>query len=103
MTAATATPNATAALGWEVIARRVMHPTAVAILELLAAVADQDQPERTPRDFAGVLHVPLGSVAYHVRMLRDRGLIELMRTEPRRGALAHFYVLAPDTLKGESP
>jgi len=35
--------------------------------------------------------IPLGSVSYHVRMLRDYGLVELSRTEPKRGALEHFY------------
>jgi hypothetical protein len=34
---------------------------------------------------------PLGVVAYHVRMLRDYGLIYETRTEPRRGALQHYY------------
>jgi DNA-binding transcriptional ArsR family regulator len=97
------TATATATVDWEAIARRVMHPTAVAILELLAAVADSDEPERTPRDLAGVVHKPLSLVAYHVRMLAGRGLIECVRTEPRRGALAHFYRLTPDALKEESP
>ena len=30
-------------------------------------------------------------VSYHVRMLRDYDCVELVRTEPRRGALQHFY------------
>src|SRR4029079_10882401 len=34
---------------------------------------------------------PLGVVSYHVRMLRDYDCVELVRTEPRRGALQHFY------------
>jgi len=33
----------------------------------------------------------LGNVSYHVRILRELGLVELVRTEPRRGALEHFY------------
>jgi hypothetical protein len=35
----------------------------------------------------------LGVVSYHVRMLRDYDYdcVELVRTEPRRGALQHFY------------
>jgi DNA-binding transcriptional ArsR family regulator len=96
MTTATA---ATAAVDWEAIARRVMHPTAIAILELLAVVAGSDEPERTPKQLAAVLGERIGNVSYHVRMLRDRGLIELVRTEPRRGALAHFYAPAPGTLR----
>jgi DNA-binding transcriptional ArsR family regulator len=47
--------------------------------------------ESTPVALAEALDAPLGVVSYHVRMLRDYGLVELTRTEPRRGALAHFY------------
>jgi DNA-binding transcriptional ArsR family regulator len=47
--------------------------------------------ESTPVVLAEALDAPLGVVSYHVRMLRDYGLVELTRTEPRRGALAHFY------------
>src|SRR4051794_9418244 len=37
------------------------------------------------------LDAPLGVVSYHVRMLHDYDCVELVRTEPRRGALQHFY------------
>jgi hypothetical protein len=30
-------------------------------------------------------------VSYHVRMLRDYGLVVEARTAPRRGALEHYY------------
>src|ERR1041385_2450365 len=45
----------------------------------------------SPRDLAVELDAPLGVVSYHVRMLRDYDCVELVRTEPRRGALQHFY------------
>jgi hypothetical protein len=35
--------------------------------------------------------VTLGVVSYHVRELRTVTLIAETRTEPRRGALEHFY------------
>lgn len=44
-----------------------------------------------PSDMAEVKDHPLGVVSYHVRMLRDYGVLELDHTEPRRGALQHFY------------
>jgi DNA-binding transcriptional ArsR family regulator len=47
--------------------------------------------ESSPGALAEALDAPLGVVSYHVRMLRDYGLVELTRTEPRRGALQHFY------------
>ena len=45
----------------------------------------------TPKDLAERLGEPLENVAYHVRILKELGCIELVRTEPRRGAKAHFY------------
>jgi hypothetical protein len=33
----------------------------------------------------------VGNISYHVRILRELDCVELIRTEPRRGALAHFY------------
>jgi predicted transcriptional regulator len=45
----------------------------------------------TPTAIAHETGQPLGLVAYHVRMLRDYGVLELARSEPRRGALQHFY------------
>jgi hypothetical protein len=45
----------------------------------------------SPGDLAVELEAPLGVVSYHVRMLREYECVELVRTEPRRGALQHFY------------
>src|SRR6266567_332970 len=45
----------------------------------------------SPGDLAVELGAPLGVVSYHVRMLRDYDCVELVRTEPVRGALQHFY------------
>jgi predicted transcriptional regulator len=56
--------------------------------DIIRALADG---HTTPKGIAEVIGKPLGVVAYHVRMLRDYGLIEVERTEPRRGALQHFY------------
>jgi hypothetical protein len=49
--------------------------------------------ERTasPSEIAGILKVELNDVAYHVRRLRELKVIELVRTQPVRGALEHFY------------
>lgn len=45
----------------------------------------------SPRELADELGRGLGTVSYHVRQLAEAGLVELVRTEPRRGATAHFY------------
>jgi DNA-binding transcriptional ArsR family regulator len=60
------------------------HPIRIRLLVLL-------EFESSPGALHDVTHEPLGVVSYHVRMLRDYGLAELTRTEPRRGALQHFY------------
>jgi hypothetical protein len=38
-----------------------------------------------------MLDVGLEHVGYHVRVLRELGCIELVRTARRRGAIEHFY------------
>lgn len=48
----------------------------------------------------------LGTVSYHVRMLRDYGLVREVRVQPRRGALEHFYrrtALADEILNAVAP
>jgi DNA-binding transcriptional ArsR family regulator len=61
------------------------HPMRIRALVLM------EHTELSPSDIAIVLGNPIGVVSYHVRMLRDYGLVEEVRTEARRGALAHFY------------
>lgn len=70
----------------ESLARVLTHPLRPRILELLAA-----RGEASPNEMAAELDVPLGMLSYHTRLLRDLGWIELVRTEPRRGAVEHFY------------
>lgn len=48
----------------------------------------------------------LGTVSYHMRMLRDYGLVYETKTEPRRGALEHFYrrtELADELMRALAP
>jgi DNA-binding transcriptional ArsR family regulator len=47
----------------------------------------------SPRELADQLRQPVNDVAYHVRRLRDLGVIELAGTRPVRGATQHFYRL----------
>ncbi|HEX4304542.1 MAG TPA: hypothetical protein VHZ54_00760, partial [Solirubrobacterales bacterium] len=37
------------------------------------------------------LDEPLGNVSYHVKTLLEYDCVELVKTEPRRGAVEHFY------------
>ena len=65
-------------------------------LSIMSAALDEFSPKRIAETFDGV---SLQLISYHVRILRDAGLLELSRTEPRRGALEHFYRASPDAAK----
>lgn len=45
----------------------------------------------SPRELADELDEGLSQISYHVKVLNDFALIELVKTEPRRGAVAHYY------------
>ena len=61
------------------------HPLRIRILDVL------HQKVASPREIAEELGAKVGDVSYHVTKLRTLGAIELVRTEPRRGTLKHFY------------
>jgi DNA-binding transcriptional ArsR family regulator len=63
---------------------------------LLAAM----QGEVSPNELSKALDAGLSEVSYHVKVLRDDcdGMIEQTRTEPRRGAVEHYYRASAKTL-----
>jgi DNA-binding transcriptional ArsR family regulator len=67
------------------MAKVLSHPLRQDILSML-----NDQVA-SPRGISEVLGEPLANVAYHVRTLLKGKLIELVRTEQRRGAVEHYY------------
>src|ERR1700759_4350603 len=69
----------------EALLRAISHPLRQRLLGML------DGRTASPNELARELNLPLGRVSYHIRLLHDLGAIELLRTEPRRGALEHFY------------
>jgi DNA-binding transcriptional ArsR family regulator len=52
----------------------------------------------SPNELATMLDEGLSQVSYHVKVLRDYGLITLIETEPRRGAVEHYYRATASTL-----
>jgi hypothetical protein len=65
------------------------HPLRIKLIVLL-------EREHSPSELCGLLPgEPLGVVSYHVRMLRQYGLLTETKTRPRRGALEHFYARTP--------
>ena len=50
-----------------------------------------NQRVASPSQLSGELDEPIGNVSYHMRTLTELGMVELVRTEPRRGAVEHYY------------
>jgi DNA-binding transcriptional ArsR family regulator len=69
----------------EQLVKGLNHPLRIECLTLLA------ERVASPRELAEDLDEDLSNVSYHVRVLNELGLIELVREEPVRGAVAHFY------------
>jgi DNA-binding transcriptional ArsR family regulator len=67
------------------LAKALSHPLRAHVLTIL------NERVASPNEIANELEEPLGNVSYHVKTLAEMGCIELVRTEPRRGAIEHFY------------
>src|ERR1700761_2190369 len=69
----------------EKLVKGLSHPVRTECLTILA--------ERTasPRELSEILNHDLSHVSYHVRVLQELGLIELISEESVRGAVAHYY------------
>ena len=67
------------------LAKALSHPLRAHVLAIL------NERVASPNQIANQLDEPLGNVSYHVKTLAEMGCIELVNTEPRRGAIEHFY------------
>lgn len=67
------------------LAKALAHPLRVRILSSL------HKGISSPNQLAQELDEPLGNVSYHVKTLLEYDCVELVKTEPRRGAVEHFY------------
>jgi DNA-binding transcriptional ArsR family regulator len=62
----------------------VGHPVKVRALTVLT------ERSASPKEIADQLDLPIGQVSYHVRVLEEMGMIELIGTRQVRGAVEHF-------------
>jgi DNA-binding transcriptional ArsR family regulator len=69
----------------EQLVKGLSHPVRTECLTLLA------EQVVSPRELAEILDEDLSNVSYHVRVLKELGLIELVSEKSVRGAVAHFY------------
>lgn len=65
------------------------HPLRLSILTELQGKS------LSPNRIAGTLDEPLGNVSYHVKTLLEFDMVQLDKTEPRRGAVEHYYSVTP--------
>jgi DNA-binding transcriptional ArsR family regulator len=71
--------------GHEQLVKGLSHPVRVECMTVLA------ERVASPRELADLFDEDLSNVSYHVRVLSELGLIELVSEEPVRGAVAHYY------------
>ena len=71
-----------------ILARALTHPLRGHILLLIG-----ERGVASPKEIGLAVDVDVPEVSYHVRNLKARGLIRLVRTEQRRGVKEHFYEL----------
>jgi DNA-binding transcriptional ArsR family regulator len=67
------------------LVKALAHPLRIQILRVL------QNRVASPSEIADELSARLPNVSYHVRFLERIGVIELVRTRPRRGAVEHYY------------
>jgi DNA-binding transcriptional ArsR family regulator len=69
----------------ERLMKALSHPLRVQILTLI------NERPWSPNEMHKELDEGLSQVSYHVKVLKDFKMIELTHTEPRRGAVEHYY------------
>jgi DNA-binding transcriptional ArsR family regulator len=67
------------------LVKALAHPLRLQILSIV------EQRTASPKELAREIGAPLTHVSYHVRQLAELGVIKLVRTTPRRGAVEHHY------------
>jgi DNA-binding transcriptional ArsR family regulator len=67
------------------LVKALAHELRVEILTIL------NERMASPNELSKELDEGLSQVSYHVKVLKDYECIELVKTEPRRGAVEHYY------------
>lgn len=58
---------------------------------LLRLFVEAGEELRSPKELTVPVNKRISSVGYHVRVLAEYGAVALIDTQPRRGAVEHFY------------
>lgn len=75
------------------LAKALSSPLRARALALIADGID------SPKLIAEKLELDVRTVAYHIRVLRSLGCIELVETRPRRGTVEHVYRLTDQAVE----
>jgi hypothetical protein len=79
---------------WAVAAPLIVHPTKVAIIELLRRKCEALSPTRM-RKALRIKGLTVGQLHYHCTSLRTAGVLEIVATDARGAANETFYRLVP--------
>lgn len=69
----------------EDLVKALNHPVRIQALTILT------DRVASPTEISNEIGVPLSHVSYHVRVLDELGMIEIVEEEPVRGAVKHYY------------
>ena len=72
----------------------INHGTRVAILKIYF----ENSTTLSPKQLSDMLDLQISVVSYHIRVLAEKNVLELVEEEPVRGSVAHFYEL-PDVIR----
>lgn len=64
----------------------LQHPLRKRLLRLYVEAKEM----RSPKELTVPVNKSVALVGYHVRILAKKGAVELVDTQPRRGAVEHF-------------
>lgn len=71
----------------EVLMFLLGHPLRKRLFRLYVEAGER----RSPKQLTVPVNKDVSIVSYHVRVLAEHGAVELVETQPRRGAVEHFY------------
>jgi len=69
----------------DALLKGLIHPVRAQALTILTSRI------ASPREIADRLDHPVGNVSYHVRVLEELGLVEIVEEEAVRGSVAHYF------------
>lgn len=72
----------------------LIHELQIEIIEALRVIDEPLSPSELEKVFED--RTPLSNIAYHCRRLTDLKVLRVVRTQPVRGAVQHFYFFRDD-------